>query len=1200
MNYIFYLFFCVSVLVRPSLLNAQTLSDSDSLTMKLSVGHSKTITESKFSLNDQFIVTMAYNEIKIWDAASGKIIREYYHPIQIACFDISKDNKYLVVSDVDGNFLKWNIVSGLIENKVKLELSWLNKFKLNKDNSEIMAYDISSQYIYFLSMNNFNNRKEYKISEDISAINITSDFKYIAYGTNDNKFSILNVASGKTVVKINNLSTPPEQITFDDSCKRVAVVTQAYYEKKQEILIVDIMNNKEMFRRSSIDEIYGNIVFDKTGTKIAGFWNNSLRVVDIISNLTKKATATFPESAFNTLSFSPDNKMLLWAGGNSDKIWNSSDFGFLYFIDSEKMNIIDSVFDHASFIRSINFSHEGNKFITTAYSEGDGVYFGDEFALVWNFNTKKLIHKLSGKAVYIDNLFLNHKENNEVISVAKSESSISIFDLKSPGIKNIISLNKLNSDILKAVDLSNDGEFIIAGYESLKTNDNDLKKISVEIHSFDSRNVLNTFSFMENETNSFWLDNIRFLKDDQHIFISGLGINKLLNVSNFSQAKNYSFDNGISSITPLNNNELFLVHGSDILRLDLKNNQVDTFYKHCEWEEMYDHYFSALKCSNDGKTLVSAKIETAGVDLNLVAGCRTHDVDSLYSIQIWNVLNGTLIRQFRTVGGVIRSIDISNDNKYILTASDDGIIRIWDLQTGILNASFLGHKTEAGKTMYILDDQYIISTSSDYSVRLWKTQTKMEIFTRYTLSQNNWLVKLPNSPYYMCSKEASKMLHYVTPDLKVIGFDQLDPIYNRPDIVLDSIGKYFADGPDFELIKQYKDAWVKRMNRLGIDTSASNNKIEVPEAEIVNAENIDFNNSSGKLNFRLKASDSKHTLRRYNVFVNEVPVYGSGGIPISGNIKQFEKDIEIQLSERNNKIQVSVMNDLGLESFKYPLYVQYQPVKPVVSNTYYIGIGVDSFTTSNFNLQYCVKDVNDLGSLLAKSSNTKTTILKNKGVTKENVLKLKELLKQTTEQDKVIISCSSHGLLDNNNNFYLAMHNVDFDRPEINGLAYEDLLGLLDSIPARKKLLLLDACNSGENETTVNKKLRDQNNVVLNTGTKGIKIDSDSSRVEKSSFESMLELFVNVNNQTGTTVISAAGGKQSAFEGDRVLVNGQPIKNGAFTYSIIEYLTENAKDKNKLTVNQLKQYAEQRVSEITNGNQKPTSRQETMEVDWGF
>ena len=81
----------------------------------------------------------------------------------------------------------------------------------------------------------------------------------------------------------------------------------------------------------------------------------------------------------------------------------------------------------------------------------------------------------------------------------------------------------------------------------------------------------------------------------------------------------------------------------------------------------------------------------------------------------------------------------------------------------------------------------------------------------------------------------------------------------------------------------------------------------------------------------------------------------------------------------------------------------------------------------------------------------------------------------------------------------------------------------------------------------------------------------------------------------GLEVISAAGGKQSALEGQAVEVDGKPIKNGAFTHSVLEYLK---KTDETLTVNGLKNYVEKRVEEITNGKQHPTSRQETMEVDW--
>jgi hypothetical protein len=98
----------------------------------------------------------------------------------------------------------------------------------------------------------------------------------------------------------------------------------------------------------------------------------------------------------------------------------------------------------------------------------------------------------------------------------------------------------------------------------------------------------------------------------------------------------------------------------------------------------------------------------------------------------------------------------------------------------------------------------------------------------------------------------------------------------------------------------------------------------------------------------------------------------------------------------------------------------------------------------------------------------------------------------------------------------------------------------------------------------------------------------------KSYFKKMNELFVNVRNNTGSVIISAAGGQESALEA--IEVNGKAIENGAFTYSVLECLEQN-KGK-ELKVNTLKQYTEKRVEEITNGKQKPTSRQETMEVDW--
>jgi WD40 repeat protein len=472
------------------------------------------------------------------------------------------------------------------------------------------------------------------------------------------------------------------------------------------------------------------------------------------------------------------------------------------------------------------------------------------------------------------------------------------------------------------------------------------------------------------------------------------------------------------------------------------------------------------------------------------------------------------------------------------------------------------------------------------------------LYTRTSLPKGNYFVKLPNSPYYMCSKDASKMLHYVTPSLKVIGFEQLDPVYNRPDIVLDSIGKYFG-GADHEMVANYRQSWEKRIDRLGLDKEKlGKGEIAVPNAEIVGADDITYENKEGKLNIKVSANDPKYPLSRFNVYINEVPLYGSAGISIAHLKKQvWDTTVSVALSVGENKIQVSVMNELGLENFKYPTYVNYTPEKDIVAKTHYIGIGVNAFKDSSHNLKYCKKDVEDLANSFS-GPNTEVKLFTDQQVTKENILALKDYLKKISVNDKVIISCSSHGLLDDSLNFYLAMHDVDFNNPKARGLKYEELESLLDGIPARQKLLLLDACNSGENDKTelLKQDLQQKENNMDSTqvlAARGVIIKLEEEN--KSNFKKMNELFVNVRNNTGSVIISAAGGQESALEA--IKVDGKTIENGAFTYSILECIKQN--EGKELKVNTLKQYAEKRVEEITNGKQKPTSRQETMEVDWG-
>jgi uncharacterized caspase-like protein len=276
-----------------------------------------------------------------------------------------------------------------------------------------------------------------------------------------------------------------------------------------------------------------------------------------------------------------------------------------------------------------------------------------------------------------------------------------------------------------------------------------------------------------------------------------------------------------------------------------------------------------------------------------------------------------------------------------------------------------------------------------------------------------------------------------------------------------------------------------------------------------------------------------------------------------------------------------------------PLTVNYTPAVKQKETIRFIGIGVDRFADNQYNLQYSSKDIRDLALKLKEKYEENITIdtLFNENVTTTKIKALKQKLMETSVNDKVIVSYSGHGLLSKDYDYYLSTYSINFNNPEQNGLPYDELESLLDSIPARKKLMLIDACHSGEVDKEEGIAMNKQaDSLGL---SKGIIIEENKTAQKqvglRNSFELMQSLFVNVGKSTGATIISAAAGNQFALErGD--------LKNGVFTYSLLEAM----KKYPSIMISELKKIVGERVEQLTNGMQKPTSRNENISVDWGL
>jgi len=508
-------------------------------------------------------------------------------------------------------------------------------------------------------------------------------------------------------------------------------------------------------------------------------------------------------------------------------------------------------------------------------------------------------------------------------------------------------------------------------------------------------------------------------------------------------------------------------------------------------------------------------------------------------------------------------VDIENGKKYEIVSAYDNKVTYFDITRNF--------------KMYNI-------TALNKELLFWNgnQKEKEKRFVKLIVSLDGTPVFFTLDNYYLSTKQAKNLISFLYNN-KRYTFEQFDLKYNRPDIVLERLG--YASP---ELIEAYHKAYQKRLRKMGFTEEQLSGEFHIPETVIENFEYMPVIEEKD-LKLELNFNDSKYELDRYNIWLNDVPLFGMMGKSLKYlKTGKYSVKENILLLEGRNKIQVSCLNEKGAESYKETVEITYTPKEAAPSKLHFMGIGVDTYLDEGHNLKYSVKDIRDLSAALKQKYGTAITIdtLFNEQVSVENVKALKNKLLQTNINDKVIISFSGHGLLSSTYDYYLATHNTNFKIPEQGGLPYEDLEWLLDSIPARKKLLLIDACHSGEVDkeellametTDVAEDVKGANIVYTYEPTLGI----------KNSFELMQELFANLNRGTGATVISAAAGNQFAYEKGH-------LRNGVFTYAILELMNS----QKEITVSTLKAAVGKRVEELTNGLQKPTSRSESLDFDW--
>ncbi len=225
-------------------------------------------------------------------------------------------------------------------------------------------------------------------------------------------------------------------------------------------------------------------------------------------------------------------------------------------------------------------------------------------------------------------------------------------------------------------------------------------------------------------------------------------------------------------------------------------------------------------------------------------------------------------------------------------------------------------------------------------------------------------------------------------------------------------------------------------------------------------------------------------------------------------------------------------------------------------------MGVSQYEDAELRLGLAAKDALDFSSVWTEQkgrlySGVEARVLADAQATKANILDGLEWIQlQVTQKDVAVLFLAGHGINDPNGVFYFLPVDADLERLKRTGISQSDITSTVTTI-AGKVLVFMDACHSG--------------NLMGKTKRRGLVVSS-----------AIVNELASAEN--GAVVFSSSTGRQYSQENPE-------WGNGAFTKGLVEGLSGKAdyKGTGRITVNMLDLYVSERVKELTQGQQTPST-----------
>jgi WD40 repeat protein len=269
--------------------------------------HAAAVTSLSFSAGNQVLSASADSSVKLWQppAAAGKMLA---HPGQITSAVLSPDGTRLLTGCSDKQVRLWNLTTGQVERPFTGHTLGVSCVAMNPAGTQVAAGGADKTILVWETAN-AKEIKKYTLAAAVHGIAFSPDGKSLAAGLADNSIHLFDVAMSKEVKTLTGHSGAVNSLLFTSKGDQLI---SASADKTVQVWTVADGKSKTKLEHAAAAQA---LALSKDGTKIAvGGADKSVKVWTLADGKTQTTIAT--PSAVLAVSFSSDGSRLLI--GNED------------------------------------------------------------------------------------------------------------------------------------------------------------------------------------------------------------------------------------------------------------------------------------------------------------------------------------------------------------------------------------------------------------------------------------------------------------------------------------------------------------------------------------------------------------------------------------------------------------------------------------------------------------------------------------------------------------------------------------------------------------------------------------------------------------------------------------------------------------------------------------------------------------------